>query len=285
MFLLKKANNMNKPIIAIMYDFDKTLSTMDMQNYSFIPKLGLTPEEFWGHTSEYTDKYGVERILAYMYNMIIEAKKKNIVLTREYLNECGKDIEFFPGVLDWFSRINKYGEEKGVQVEHYLVSSGTKEIVEGSKIKNAFKEIYGCEFFYNEKGEAVWPKLAINFTQKTQYFFRIAKGATDVTDDSGVNQKTQELRIPYENIVYLGDGMTDIACITLVKKNNGNSIAIYPLKDSNKVRQILDDNRVNFICTANYEEGSDLDKVIKLIINKVATLEEIKQNQKELALK
>lgn len=167
---------MNKPIIAIMYDFDKTLSTMDMQNYSFIPKLGLTPDEFWGHTSEYTDKYGVERILAYMYNMIIEAKKRNIVLTREYLNECGKDIEFFPGVINWFNRINKYGEEKGVTIEHYLVSSGTKEIVEGSKIKDAFKEIYGCEFFYNEKGEAVWPKLAINFTQKHNISLESLKG-------------------------------------------------------------------------------------------------------------
>nr|MCR4879420.1 haloacid dehalogenase-like hydrolase [Bacilli bacterium] len=211
---------MEKPIVAIMYDFDKTLSTMDMQNYAFIPRLGLTAEEFWGETSQYTEKYGVERILAYMYIMIKKAKEKGVKLTREFLNECGKDVKFYEGVESWFKRINKYGEEKGVNVEHYLVSSGTKEIVEGTSIYKEFKEIYGCEFFY-EDGVAVWPKLAINYTQKTQYFFRIAKGATNVTDDDGVNQKTPTLRIPYENIIYLGDGMTDIACMTLVKKNNG----------------------------------------------------------------
>lgn len=276
---------MEKPIVAIMYDFDKTLSTTDMQNYSFVPRLGLTPAEFWGKTSEYTEKYGIERILAYMYTMIVVSKEKGINLTRKFLQDCGKDIQFFPGVLDWFGRINEYGAKKGVQIEHYLVSSGTKEIVEGCKICKEFKEIYGCEFFYDEKGEACWPKLAINYTQKTQYFFRIAKGATDITDDSGVNQKTIEHRIPYENIIYLGDGMTDIACMTLVKKNNGTSIAIYPESQSNKVKQILTDNRVNFICSANYSEGSDLEKVIKLTIDKISTLAEIKQNQIELANK
>ena len=156
--------------------------------------------------------------------------------------------------------------------------------LEGCKIYKEFKEVYGCEFFYQD-GVAVWPKLAINYTQKTQYFFRIAKGVTNVIDDDGVNQKTQALRVPYENIVYLGDGMTDIACMTLVKKNGGTSIAIYPELNSNKVRQILNDNRVNFICTADYKEGGDLEKVIKLTINKVATLSEIRENQIELAKK
>ena len=275
---------MKKPIVAIMYDFDKTLSTMDMQNYSFIPRLGLTPAEFWGKTTEYTEKYGVERILAYMYMMIQAAKDKDIKLTREFLQECGKDIVYYEGVDTWFSRINKYGEEHGVEVEHYLVSSGTKEIVEGSSIYKEFKEVYGCEFFY-ENGEAVWPKLAINYTQKTQYYFRILKGATNITDDDGVNQKTAQLRVQPDNVVYLGDGLTDIACMTLVKKNGGTSIAIYPELNSDKVRQILNDNRVNFICTGDYKEGGDLEKVIKLTINKVATLYEIKQNQIELAKK
>ena len=141
---------MKKPIVAIMYDFDKTLSTMDMQNYSFIPRLGLTPSEFWGETGEYTEKYGVERILAYMYMMIKEANEKGVKLTREFLQDCGKDIKFYEGVDTWFSRINKYGEEHGVQIEHYLVSSGTKEIVEGCSIYKEFKEVYGCEFFYQD---------------------------------------------------------------------------------------------------------------------------------------
>ena len=167
---------MGKPIVAILYDFDKTLSTTDMQNYTFIPNLGMTPDEFWGETGKLSQKYEVERILSYMYCMIKFAKEKGIKMTKEYLQECGKAIKFYPGVTTWFKRINDYALDKGIIVEHYLVSSGTKEIVEGCSIVDEFKQIYGCEFLYDENGEACWPKMAINFTQKTQFFFRIAKG-------------------------------------------------------------------------------------------------------------
>ena len=254
-----------QPIVAIMYDFDKTLSTTDMQNYSFIPNLGLTPEEFWGATGEFSAKEGVERILSYMYMMIKKAKEKGIPMTKEYLRECGKSIKFFPGVTTWFKRINEYGASKGVKVEHYLVSSGTKEIVEGCAIYPEFTQAYGCEYYY-ENDVPVWPKLAINYTQKTQFFFRIAKGAVDVTNDNAVNEKNTDLRIPYSNIVYMGDGMTDIACMTLVKKNGGRSIAVYPEKESAKVRQIYLDGRCNFYCQADYSAGSDMEKMIQLIM-------------------
>ncbi|MGM9874128.1 MAG: HAD family hydrolase [Bacilli bacterium] len=276
---------MGKSIVAIMYDFDKTLSTTDMQNYSFIPSLGLTPQEFWGETSVFTEKEGVERILSYMYMMVKMAKDKGIKLTREYLRECGKNIKFFPGVTTWFKRINEYGKEKGVTVEHYLVSSGTKEIVEGSQIFNEFTAVFGCEYYYDENGEPAWPKLAINYTQKTQFFFRIAKGVVDITDDNSVNKKTPGLRIPYRNIIYLGDGMTDIACMTLVKQNGGRSIAVYPEKESDRVKQIYTDGRVNFICKADYSTNSDLEKVVKLIIDSVALQEEIDKKEISLAKK
>lgn len=276
---------MGKSIVAIMYDFDKTLSTTDMQNYSFIPNLGLTPQEFWGETSVFTEKEGVERILSYMYMMVKIAKEKGIKLTREYLRECGKNIKFFPGVTTWFKRINEYGKEKGVTVEHYLVSSGTKEIVEGSAIYDEFTAVFGCEYYYDENNEPVWPKLAINYTQKTQFFFRIAKGVVDITDDNSVNKKTPGLRIPYKNIIYLGDGMTDIACMTLVKQNGGRSIAVYPEKESERVKQIYIDGRVNFICKADYSANSDLEKVVKLIIDSVALQEEIDKKEISLAKK
>ncbi len=276
---------MAKPIIGIMYDFDKTLSTTDMQNYDFIPNLGMTPAEFWGATTEFTNKEGVERILSYMYMMVAKAKEKGIKLTRDYLRECGKNIKFYPGVTTWFKRINEYGEEKGVKVEHYLVSSGTMEIVEGCSIYPCFTKAWGCEFYYNENGEPVWPKLAINYTQKTQFFFRISKGVVDVTNDNSVNEKTPERRIPYRNIIYMGDGMTDVACMTLVKHNDGTSIAIYPEKDSDKVRDLYKDGRCNFMCQADYSAGSDLEKVVKLIIDKVATLNEISKREKTLANK
>lgn len=276
---------MAKPIVAIMYDFDKTLSTTDMQNYTFIPNLGMSPEEFWGDTTDFTNKTGCERILSYMYMMIAKAKEKGIKITREYLKECGKNIKFYPGVSTWFKRINEYGESKGVQVEHYLVSSGTIEIVEGCSIYDNFTKAWGCEYYYNKEGEPVWPKLAINYTQKTQFFFRIAKGVVDVTNDNGVNEKTVQRRIPYRNIIYMGDGMTDVACMTLVKHNGGHSIAIYPEKDSDKVRSLYSDGRCNFMCRADYSAGSDLEKVIKLIIDESATLNEIEKREKALANK
>ena len=275
----------NQPIIGIMYDFDKTLSTTDMQNYDFIPNLGMTPAEFWGATTDFTNKEGVDRILSYMYMMIAIAKEKGIKVTREYLRECGKNIKFYPGVSTWFKRINEYGEEKGVKIEHYLVSSGTREIVEGCSIYNCFEKAWGCEYYYNEDNEPVWPKLAINYTQKTQFYFRISKGATDVTNDNSVNEKTPSRRIPYRNIIYLGDGMTDVACMTLVKHNEGTSIAIYPEKESDKVKSLYTDGRCNFICKADYSSGSDLEKVIKLIIDKVAMLDEIDRREKSLANK
>lgn len=273
---------MAKPILAIMYDFDKTLSTTDMQNYAFIPMVGMTPEEFWGATGEFSEKSGCERILSYMYMMIAKAKEKGIKLTREVLKECGKTIKYHPGVTSWFKRINEYGGQKGVKVEHYLVSSGTKEILEGCAIYDCFTKVYGCEFYY-EGGVPVWPKLAINYTQKTQFFFRIAKGVTDVRDDNAVNEKTRDgLRIPYTNIVYIGDGMTDVACMTLVNKNKGYSIGVYTEDNKEKVAQIRKDQRCKFVVKADYSKDSDMEKVFKLIIDDIATRSEIEA--KELAL-
>ena len=277
---------MAKPILAIMYDFDKTLSTTDMQNYGFIPALGLTPEEFWGATGEFSARTGCERILSYMYMMIAKAKEKNIKLTREFLKECGKSIKYHPGVTTWFDRINQIGADRGVKVEHYLVSSGTKEIVEGCSIYNCFTKTYGCEFLY-ENDEPIWPKLAINYTQKTQFFFRIAKGVTDTSDDDNVNRKTGEqgLRIPYENIAYIGDGMTDVACMTLVNKNHGYSVGVYTESNKESVAQIRKDKRCRFVVKADYSQGSDMEKVFTLIIEDIANRYILEKKEQALANK
>lgn len=266
---------MKKPIVAIVYDFDKTLCSEDMQNYSFIPALGMTPEEFWGATSVFSEKTNVERILSYMYMMIKLAKDKGIKLTKEYLKELGKDIKFYPGVLTWFKRINEYGESLGIQVEHYLVSSGTKEIIDGCAIADQFKAIYGCEFLFGEDGLPIWPKLTINYTAKTQFIYRITKGVLDVTDDSNVNRRINTKRVPFQNIVYLGDGMTDIPCMALVKESGGKSIAIYTKDSKDKAMELYNENRVNFICKADYSSNSQLEKVIKLVINSVAITTEL----------
>ena len=182
---------MNKKVIAIMYDFDKTLCTKDMQEYSFIPNLGITPKEFWTRANEIRLSTGMDSVLTYMYLMQSMMKEKNIPLTREYLNQLGKNIEYFNGVPEWFEKINKFGAKYGLTIEHYVISSGIKEIIEGSLIGPYFKEIYASEFYY-EDNIAVWPKLAINYTNKTQYLMRIKKGALDIKDDISINKKMQE---------------------------------------------------------------------------------------------
>ncbi len=276
---------MSKPIVALLYDFDKTLSTTDMQNYTFIPAIGMTPDEFWGATTKFAKETGMEKILSYMYMMIKFAKERGIKMSREFLNSCGKNIKYYPGVSTWFKRINEYGEQHGVKVEHYLVSSGTKEIVEGCTIANEFTELYGCEYYYDKNGEAVWPKLAINYTQKTQFVYRVAKGVSDITDDESVNKKSGH-RVPYSNIVYIGDGMTDVACMTLVRRNGGKSIAVYPKEESSEyVKGMHQDGRVNFICHADYTSGSDIEKVIQLIIDSVALDNEMNKAETSLLKK
>ncbi len=272
-----------QPIIAIVYDFDKTLSSEDMQNYSFIPALGMTPEEFWHETSVFSEKTNVERILSYMYMMVKLSKEKGVKLTKDYLKSLGKDIRFYPGVSTWFKRINAYGESKGVKVEHYLVSSGTKEIIDGCSIANEFTAIYGCEFLFDENDEPVWPKLAINYTGKTQFIYRISKGVLDVTDDNTLNSKTINRRIPHQNIVYLGDGMTDVPCMALVKSNGGKSIAIYANDDKEKAMQLYDADRINFACKADYTANSTLEKAMKLIIDSIAVSFELMNVESKLS--
>ncbi|MCR5078814.1 MAG: haloacid dehalogenase-like hydrolase [Bacilli bacterium] len=268
-----------QPICAILYDFDSTLAVTDMQNFDFIPRLGMTPAEFWGETGKFSEETGCERILSYLYTMIKISRDKGIPLTRDYLRQCGKNITFFPGVTTWFNRINEFGAQNGVKVEHYLVSSGNKEIVEGCSIAKEFEKIYGCEYIYDENGVAIWPKLAINYTQKTQYFFRISKGAYEVTDDNGVNEKARNRRIPYSNIVYIGDGMTDIPSMIVVKNNGGRSIAVYPKGKEEKVRDLYDDGRVNFLSQADYGAGKNLEKVMKLIIQSISVNHQLNENE------
>lgn len=271
--------------IALIYDFDKTLSTTDMQNYDFIKNLNISPNEFWGSTGKLIEAEEADKILSYMYMMVKECKKNNIKLTRKYLNSCGENIIFYDGVLDWFQRINQYALSLGVEIEHYIVSSGITEIVEGSKISKYFKRIYGCSFIY-ENDIAVWPKVAINYTNKTQFLFRIAKGALDIRDDDTVNKKTDNLVIPFNNMIYFGDGLTDIPCMKIIKEHGGKSIAIYQDGKKDKVLPLLKDERVNFIALSDYRENSKLDEVVKMIIGNMVLENKIrdKENQERISI-
>lgn len=270
---------MSKNVIAICYDFDKTLATDDMQAFSFIPNLGLTSEEFWAKTGEFSKATGTESILSYLHCMITECKKKGIKLTKDYLRNLGKDVKFYDGVTTWFKRLNSFAQEKGITLEHYIISSGNKEIIEGSAISKEFKAIYGCEFLYNEEGEAYWPKCTINYTLKTQYLFRIVKGVFDQTDDKNVNQRKDEKHVEFRNIIYLGDGLTDIPCMTLVKEKGGKSIAVYQPHKKDKVMPLLEENRVNYICESNFRASSQMEKLVKLILESMSLTNQLLEKE------
>ena len=270
---------MSKNVIAICYDFDKTLATDDMQAFSFIPNLGLTSEEFWAKTGEFSKATGTESILSYLHCMNTECKKKGIKLTKEYLRNLGKDVKFYDGVTTWFKRLNSFAQEKGITLEHYIISSGNKEIIEGSAISKEFKAIYGCEFLYNEEGEAYWPKCTINYTLKTQYLFRIVKGVFDQTDDKNVNQRKDEKHVEFRNIIYLGDGLTDIPCMTLVKEKGGKSIAVYQPHKKDKVMPLLEENRVNYICESNFRASSQMEKLVKLILESMSLTNQLLEKE------
>ena len=267
--------------IGILYDFDKTLCTTDMQEYDFIKNLGMTSEAFWGEAAAITEQHEVEKILAYMLVMIKKCKEKGIPLTEEYLRSCGAHVELFNGVLTWFDRINEYGRSQGVEIEHYIISSGTYEIIQGTPIAKYFKRIYACRYMYDENGEALWPALAINYTLKTQYIYRISKGTLDVTDDYNLNRVQDESlrRIAYHNMIYIGDGMTDIPCMKMVKEKGGKSIALYPRGKSEAVKPLVDDERINYVCVADYSENSALENIVKLMIENMAILEKLKAKE------
>ena len=266
-------------IVALLYDFDKTLCTQDMQNYAFIPSLGMAPEDFWREANTFGWQQHMDGILAYMYTMIRKCRELGVPLTKESLTRCGGSISFFPGVMDWFRRIDHYGSLLGVQVEHYVISSGLREIIDGSAIAGAFKEIYASEFYYDESGRPVWPKLAVNFTAKTQFVYRINKGVLDVSDDKTLNASMPDdsKRVPFVNMIYIGDGLSDVPCMKMMRAYGGQAIAVY--QDSNRagVEQLLRQGRVDFIFPADYREGTDLEATVKNIIRKMAVSHQLSE--------
>lgn len=269
------------PVLAICYDFDKTLSPDDMQAQGYIQSVGKDVAKFWQESNALAQKNDMDRNLAYMFKMVREAEG-NILFKKEKLAEYGSKVALFPGVSSWFERIRAYGKEHHVIVEHYIISSGLKEMIEGTEIaKNgAFEKIYASSFYYNERGIAVWPAQVINYTNKTQFLFRIEKGVLDI-NDPGVNDyfPAEELRVPFRNMVYIGDSDTDIPCMKLVNANGGHAIGVYDTKtmDKNKVYEMIRDHRIRYFVPTDYSEGSEMDKLVKDIIHKTAAYEVLEE--------
>lgn len=266
----------DKPVLAICYDFDKTLSPDDMQAQGYI-SVGFNISDFWTESNQLAEDNDMDQNLAYMYKMIKEAEG-NLLVKKETLNEYGAKVKLFPGVKEWFERIREYGKSKGVIVEHYIISSGLKEMIEGTPVAKAgaFEKIYASSFYYNERGVAQWPAQVVNYTNKTQFLFRIEKGVLDI-NDQGVNEyfPPEEIRVPFRNMVYIGDSDTDIPCMKLVNSYGGHSIGVYnaATQDKSKVYKMMHDNRIKYYVPADYTEGAELDQLVKAIIDRTASNE------------
>lgn len=273
------------PILAICYDFDKTLSPDDMQAQGYIQEVGYDVEEFWRETDELAKNNDMDQNLAYMYKMVEKARGK-FVFNRSTLADYGSRVRLFPGVEAWFERITEYGKQHGVIVEHYIISCGLKEMIEGTSVaKNgAFEKIYASSFYYDKDGVALWPAQVINYTTKTQFLFRISKGILDV-NDQGVNDSfsNDEIRVPFKNMVYIGDSDTDVPCMKLINSYGGHSIGVYnhETKDKTKVYKMMRDGRIKYYMPADYSEGTELDNLLKAIIDTTATNEVLEKVYKE----
>lgn len=267
----------DKPVVAICYDFDKTLSPDDMQAQGYIQSVGYDESgDFWKKSNSLAEDNEMDQNLAYMYLMKQESEGK-VLFTRDKLEEYGSKVELFPGVEEWFERINNYGSTKDVIIEHYIISSGLREMIEGTSVakKNVFEKIYASSFYYNDKNVAIWPAQVINYTNKTQFLFRIEKGVLDI-NDSGVNDyfPPEKIRVPFHNMIYIGDSDTDIPCMKLVTSRGGHSICVYSdEKKKDKVYKMMRDGRIRYFTEADYRENSELDILVKHIIDQTATNE------------
>lgn len=257
---------------AILYDFDKTLCTKDMQEYSLIPSLGYeNAGVFWDEVTELCVRYRMDPISAYLYHLQKKYAEQGNPLTKDMFIKPGKEIELYPGVDTWFKRINDYGRKAGFFIEHYIISSGMREIIENTPIADEFKKIYACAYYY-ENGIAVWPAQVINYTTKTQYIFRINKQVLDESDDASLNEYVNPKKrpVPFSRMVYVADGITDIPCMRLVKEYGGRSVAVYneaSPKSVKTAKKLIDDGRANYMVKADYSKGSDMEELMMKIID------------------
>jgi len=265
---------MKNTTVALVYDFDETLSTTYMQDYVLIPELGMTPKNFWKKANQWSVDNCADQITGSMYYFMKTAKEKGIKLTRENFRYCGTLVKYYEGVETWFERISQYGKKLGLQIEHYIISSGYEEILQGASICKYCKDVFGCSYAFGEDGTPVWPARVVNYSTKVQYLSKINKGLGKL-DDKLVNEYMEDSkrRIPFPRIIYFGDGMTDIPSMKLVKTRGGNAIAVYKPKSTQREKAIklLKDKRVNFALPADYSEGKDIDTVVKTILDKIAT--------------
>lgn len=259
--------------VAFLYDFDLTLIPTNMQEYGLIESYGMTPQEFWSECAKLEKEKEIDPILAYMYIMLQKTKKQGKHITREYLRKFGENIDYFDGVEEWFDRINEYARKHDIILKHYVISSGLTQMIKGTKIANKFDKIFASDYMYDEAGNAIWPGVAVNYTHKTQFIFRVNKGSLDITDNKTVNSfiPHEDREVQISDMVYFGDGETDVPCMKVVKNKGGYAVAVHsPEIKSSKAKELVITNRANYMVKADYREGSRLDKMVKFIIREIA---------------
>ncbi len=273
--------------MAICYDFDGTLIPGNLHEYGFFDSLDILPSAFWSESNQMACDHMADTILTYMKKMKDERESHGLTFTRQDIQSYGAAAQLFAGVSEWFSRINEYALQKGVALEHYIVSSGVKEMIEGSVIAPYFKEIFASSFLYDETGTAVWPALVVNYTNKTQFLYRINKGCLDVSDNESVNRhmNDDDKPIPFAHIIYIGDGETDIPSMKTVKREGGHTIAVYNPEAAGqreKVKGLLGIERADVIAPADYRENAAIDIFVKGVIDKIIAHVQLKKIQQNL---
>lgn len=259
--------------IALLYDFDYTLAHGYMQQFGFMQDAGFSNiNDFFRECERVALDKDMDMCLSSMCGVVELATRAGKTVTKDYLRQFGKNIVYYDGVLEWFDKINAIGRNYGYEIEHYIISSGIKEIIEGSTISKYFKRIY-ANFFAYKDGKAFWPAQVVNYTSKTQYIFRVRKNALDdLASLKAINAKMDEKdELPFSHIIYLGDSETDIPSFKIIKNSGGLSICVYEggNESAKQVAQkCMIEGRCNYFTEANYKEGSDLFSLISnYIIN------------------
>jgi phosphoserine phosphatase len=261
--------------MAIAYDFDGTLAPGNIQENSFIPAVRMSKKAFWEQSTQRAERHEADAILSYMTLMLERATAEDVPVRRQDFAAHGREVTLFPGVEGWFDRMNAYTLERNVRLQHFIISSGIREMIEACPIGNRFERIFASSFAYDANGVAKWPALAINYTTKTQYLFRINKGSLSVNDHDLINKYVppEKRPVPFTNIVFIGDGETDIPCMRLVREQGGHSIAVYRSGSAEKKRRaetLIAERRADFIAPANYARDKQLDRIVCAIIEKIA---------------
>ncbi len=264
---------MNNKNIAFVYDFDSTLTPRDSCTYSLFPSLGLTTDEFWSMVDSFGRKNRIDPHSAGLLMFKYMAEQRGINFTKEFLCSHGEDVEFCSGVETWFDDINQVANNLGFKPHHYIISGGLGDVIRNTRNAHHFDDIFACEYCYDDNNQALWPAHVINATNKLQFLFRIYKGVFDLGHYTELYDyiPSEDRPIPFKNIIFLGDGDTDVPCLKVTKERGGLSIAIYPSAyEKAKAENLVHHNRANDYYAGDYRKDSPLFQRISTHLSQLA---------------